>query len=509
MRKVNRSSLLRLTLALGFLIGAAVSASLFLQGGFVPLSLILATLFGGYMALTIGANDAANNLGAVVGSKAISLTWALLFAAVLEIAGALIAGDNVMQTIKGEVIDPTLVGGEAQFVRLMLAALLASAVWIHLATLLNAPISTTHTIIGGMVGAGIAAGGLDVSHWPRLATIASSWFASPLLGGLIAAVLLYLIKQTLTYQTNMTRAAKRVVPILIAAMTWAFSTYLMLTGLRQIWPIEFYSAVLSSLVIAIGCYFIVQPVIVQAAERLPQSKLAMNTLFDLPLIFAAAILCFAHGTNDVANALGPIAAIHEITRGMQLGESPGVPLWILLLGAVGLAFGLVLYGPRLIRVIGYELTELDQIRAYAISMAVAVTIILASELGLPVSTTHVTVGAVLGVGFLREYLKRHNATTREKIAHHLNGKNLDLINRFLDEFYASSWRQKRVMLKQLETHSQVRVLSKRERKELSELYRKELVKRSAILRIITAWLLTLPVAGLLASLIFRLLEVTI
>jgi PiT family inorganic phosphate transporter len=411
-----------------------------------------------------------------------------------------------MQTIKGGVIDPAMIASQADFVSLMLSALLASAIWIHLATFMNAPISTTHTIIGGIVGAGITAGGMDVTHWPMLATIASSWVASPLLGGLIAAALLYLIKQTLTYQTNMTKAAKRVVPILVAAMGWAFSVYLMLKGFGRVWHVDFHTAMMSSLVIAIGLYFMIHPTIDQAADRLPQSKLAINSLFNFPLIFAAGLLSFAHGANDVANALGPIAAIFEITRGLATGSLVSVPPWILILVVAGLGLGLVLYGPRLIKVIGYELTELDQIRAYCITMAVAITIILASELSLPVSTTHVTVGAVLGVGFLREYLKRVDATTREKIAHHLNGKNLSLINRFLDEFYASSWRQKRLMLKQLETHSEKAEMTKRELKELGKLYRKELVKRSAIVRIISAWVLTLPVTGLLASLIFLLLR---
>jgi PiT family inorganic phosphate transporter len=504
--EINRLSLLRLFLAIGFLAAAAFATGLSFPTSPVPTSLILATLFGGYMAITIGANDAANNLGAAVGSKAITLSWALVIAVIMEATGAMIAGGNVTQTLKGQVIDPTMIDSQADFISLMLSALLASAIWIHLATVMNAPISTTHTIIGGMVGAGITAGGMDVTHWPMLATIASSWVASPLLGGLIAAALLYLIKQTLTYQTNMTRAAKRVVPILVAAMGWAFSVYLMLKGFGRIWHIDLHTAMMSSLVIAIGLYFIIHPTIDQAADRLPQSKLAINSLFNLPLIFAAALLSFAHGANDVANALGPMAAIFEISRGLTVTDLATVPLGILLLGIAGLALGLVLYGSRLIKVIGYELTELDQIRAYSISMAVAITIILASELSLPVSTTHVTVGAVLGVGLLREYLKRLDATTREKIAHHLSGKNLSLTNRFLDEFYASSWRGKRQMLKQLETHSEKGELSKQALKELGIVYRKELVKRSAIVRIVIAWVLTLPVTGLLASLIYLLIS---
>ena len=179
---------------------------------------------------------------------------------------------------------------------------------------------------------------------------------------------------------------------------------------------------------------------------------------------------------------------------------------MLCVGILGLALGLILYGPRLVKVVGYGITELDQIRAYCIAMAVVLTTILASELSLPVSTTHVTVGAVFGVGFLREYLKRHNAETRETITHHLSGQQLTLINRFLDEFYGSSLLQKRVMLKELETHSKMGELSKQERKELRRQYRKELVKRSAFVRISTIWLLTIPVTGMLAALIYLLLH---
>ena len=501
-----RISLLRLTLVILFLTVVAAITALFFHGVTFHTPLILAALFGGYMAITIGANDAANNLAAAVGAKAISLGMALVIAAGLEAAGTLIAGDNVMHTLKGELIDPTLIGSQQDFVWVMLSALLAAAIWIHLATVLNSPISTTHAIVGGMVGAATTAGGLGVTHWSMLATIASSWIVTPLLGGLIAATFLYLIKQTLTYQTHMTRAAKRVVPILVAGMGWAFSVYLMHKGLNQIWNIDFISAVMSSLMVALGLYLILHPMVDQAADRLPQSKMAINTLFNIPLIFAAAILSFAHGTNDAANALGPITAIYEITQGFSVNELTPISLWILLLGALGLGLGIVLYGPRLIKVVGYEITELDQIRAYSITMAIAITTILASELSLPVSTTHVMVGAVLGVGFLREHLKKLDVQTREKIAHHLSGKNPSLINRFLDEFYGASFLQKRMMLKQLETHSEMGDLTKEEHKELHKLYRKELVKRSAIIRIVTAWALTLPATALLASLIFLLTQ---
>ncbi|MEN8167982.1 MAG: inorganic phosphate transporter [Pseudomonadota bacterium] len=502
----KRSNLLRFGLTLGFLLGVTTTIGLFFNHGTVPLALILAVLFGGYMAITIGANDAANNLGAPVGSKALTLTSALIIAIVFESAGALIAGGDVMNTIKGEIINPALIRNQEDFVWLMLSALLAAALWIHLATALGAPVSTTHSIIGGIVGAGITVGGLGIANWSKIAAIASSWIISPLLGGLIAAAFLYLIKNTLTYRENMSRAAIRVVPILVAAMAWAFSAYLILKGFKQIWQVDFMTAILASLVIAVGLYLIIQPAIAQAADRLPQSKIEINRLFNIPLFFAAALLSFAHGANDVANVVGPIAAIHEVMLGFGVSELASIPLWIMLIGVSGLALGLVLYGPKLIKVIGSEITELDQIRAYCIVMAVSITIILASEFSIPVSSTHITVGAVFGVGFLREYLKSHHAETREKITRHLEGKKLSLIHHFMDEFYQASLPEKRKMLKQLEIHSNAPELSKKERKELRKLYRQELVKRSTFLKIVIAWLITLPIAGIFASLLYLLIQ---
>jgi PiT family inorganic phosphate transporter len=224
------------------------------------------------------------------------------------------------------------------------------------------------------------------------------------------------------------------------------------------------------------------------------------------LIFAAALLSFAHGANDVANAIGPLAAILEVMSGFGIHKTTHIPLSVVLIGACGIALGLAIYGPRLIRVVGSEITALDQTRAYSVSMAVAITILIATELSLPVSTTHTTVGAILGVGFLREYIKQSHLKIRQKIAHHLDPAKTDKINRFLDAFYAASFLEKRKMLKDLQTYSNVSDLSKKELNEVRSLYLQTLVERSTVMRIVLFWIATIPAAGILAAGFFLLFK---
>ncbi|MBT5436359.1 MAG: inorganic phosphate transporter, partial [Methylococcales bacterium] len=214
--------IVRVSLAILFLFAIMIYV-----GGYVDernTLLIVAAVIGGYMALNIGANDVANNVGPAVGSKAITLTGAILIAAIFESSGALVAGGDVVGTIKKGIIDPALINDTDTFVWLMTAALLAAALWLNLSTYFGAPVSTTHSIVGGVLGAGIAAGGFGIANWAVFGKIAASWFISPIMGGIIAALFLYLIKRTITYKTDMLSAAKSVVPILIALMAWAFST---------------------------------------------------------------------------------------------------------------------------------------------------------------------------------------------------------------------------------------------------------------------------------------------
>jgi PiT family inorganic phosphate transporter len=491
-------------LAVGFLVLATYLAGYWIPEAASHSTLSLALLIGGYMALTIGANDAANNIGPAVGSGAIPLASALALSALFITAGAFIAGGDVVSTIKTDIIDASLILEQKAYIRVMLSALLAAALWLHLATALGIPVSTTHTIVGGVVGGGLTAGGVDIANWQKLATIAGSWLAAPLLGGAIAALFLYFIKRTITYQPDMLRAARRVVPLLLASMGWAFAVYLILKGLNKVLLVDVKRAILTSLVMAVGLYLIVKPGIDHAADHLSKSKADINRLFNLPLIFAAALLSFAHGANDVANAIAPVAAIREALVGTGITQQAVLPLWMLSVGALGIALGVLLYGPKITRTIGMEITELDQMRAFCVAMAVAITVILASQLGLPVSTTHVVVGAVFGVGFLREYLKTNYAEKLDKIKRHHQTQDEDSVRAFLKRFERATYQEKAAMLKALKTDQNTIELSKKERKALRKLHSKELVKRSTFLKILFAWLITLPVAGIFAAVIYRL-----
>ncbi len=464
--------------------------------------LSIAAMIGGYMALNIGANDVANNVGPAVGSRALTMSGAIVIAAVFEASGALIAGGDVVGTIKKGIIDPTVIGDTDTFIWLMMAALLAAAIWLNAATAMGAPVSTTHSIVGGVLGAGIAAGGVDIANWDRFAQIAASWVISPVLGGIIAAAFLYLIKRSITYQSQMVAAARRQVPILVGAMAWVFATYLSLKGLHKVIELGFLMSLAAGFIVGILVYLLVRLAINHYAQQLDNSKESIDQLFTIPLIFAAALLSFAHGANDVANAVGPLAAINDSVVAGQFSTTASVPLWVMMVGAVGIALGLALYGPKLIRTVGSEITELDRMRAYCIAMAAAITVIIASQLGLPVSSTHIAVGGVFGVGLLREYLKVTYRRIIDEIEDHYEGEDRTVVESFLETFNAASFQEKGDLLRELKATRGKRLISKRERKSLKRVYRQELVKRSAVVKIVAAWLITVPASGLLAALLY-------
>ncbi|MCW9025512.1 MAG: inorganic phosphate transporter [Gammaproteobacteria bacterium] len=499
----TRATITRLGIALLFIIGIILFTGTTLtevtENYYL---LIIAAMIGGYMAMNIGANDVANNVGPAVGSKALTLIGAIIIAGIFEASGALIAGGDVVSTIKKGIIDPSMIADADTFIWLMMAALLAGAIWLNIATALGAPVSTTHSIVGGVLGAGIAAGGMDIANWPRMGQIAASWVISPVLGGMIAAFFLYLIKRTITYQSDMRQAAKKMVPILVSVMAWAFGTYLILKGLKKIWKVDFLTASLVGLIIAVIIYYIVKPMIVKTSDKLNNDKEGVNQLFTVPLIFAAALLSFAHGANDVANAVGPLAAINDAILHGGVVQKASIPLWVMMVGAIGIVIGLALYGPRLIRTVGSEITELNQIRAFSIAMAAAITVIIASQLGLPVSSTHIAVGGVFGVGFLREYLKASYSTMVQEIKSHHHDQDETVVEAFLIEFKKASIYEKGRMLKQLKMHSAKAELTKQERKQLKRVYRNELVKRTHLHKIIAAWIITVPASGFIAALFY-------
>ena len=498
----SKSESFRMAIVLVFMIGIMLYTHFNIPDVPNRIMLIVAAMIGGYMALNIGANDVANNVGPAVGSQALTLVGAILIAGVFEAAGALIAGGDVVSTIKKGIINPEMIKDSNVFIWLMMAALLAGAVWLNFATAVGAPVSTTHSIVGGVMGAGIAAGGWGIVNWDQMAAIASSWVISPVLGGVIAAGFLYFIKHAITYQDDKISAAKRMVPILLSLMAWSFSTYLVMKGLKKLWKVDFLMALGIGFLIAIAIYFFIKPLIAKAADKLENDKDSINGLFTIPLIFAAAMLSFAHGANDVANAVGPLAAINDsITQG-GIHSKASIPIWVMMVGAIGIVLGLALFGPKLIRTVGSEITELNKLRAFSVAMAASITVIIASQLGLPVSSTHIAVGGIFGVGFLREYIKKTYDRKVDEIIDHHEGSEHEVVEAFIEEFQKASVAKKSVMLQELKEKRTEAELTKREKKSLKKVYRRELVKRSALLRIAAAWIITVPASAILSALIF-------
>lgn len=505
--KKGRVELFRLGIGLLFIVGVMFFVLMRGEAG-SSMFVVVAAMIGGYMAMNIGANDVANNVGPAVGSKALTLGGALVIAAVFEAAGAIIAGGEVVGTIRNGIIDPNQIANADTFLWVMMAALLAAAIWLNIATVLGAPVSTTHSIVGAVLGAGIASSGIDIANWKTVAQIVASWVASPLMGGLIAAGFLYIIKRSITYKSDLVTAARTMVPWLIAVMAFAFGSYLMEKGFSKLIKVSIGTSLAVGAVVAVIVFLLVRGRVAARVGEIENSKEGVNSLFTVPLICAAALLSFAHGSNDVANAVGPLAAIVEVvsTGATEIATSAPIPLWVMVVGGLGLSIGLWLFGPKVIRTVGSEITELDQMRAYCIAMAATITVIIASQLGIPVSTTHIAVGGVFGVGFLREYLKSNYARMVDEIKQHHPEDDQEAIEAFLKRFDAASVEEKGEMLRELKRARKQRIdstnFSKTERKGLRKVYRQELVKRSQIVRIVSAWVITVPASALMAGILF-------
>ncbi|MDG1432302.1 MAG: inorganic phosphate transporter [Paracoccaceae bacterium] len=451
-------------IALAFIALAALGAALFLGQSSNTIIVVVAAAFGAYMAINIGANDVANNMGPAVGANALTMGGAIAIAAIFESAGALLAGGDVVSTISKGIIDPAGFAETRVFIWAMMAALISSALWVNLATWVGAPVSTTHSVVGGVMGAGIAAAGFAAVNWPTMGKIAASWVISPVLGGAIAAAFLALIKWRIIYREDKIAAARRWVPFLIAIMVAAFSAYLALKGLKRIIKIDIQTALLIGLGLGFVSYLISRPIIRRQSEGLENRNKSLKVLFGIPLVISAALLSFAHGANDVANAVGPLAAIVHATEFGDFASKVSIPTWVMVIGAFGISFGLVLFGPKLIRMVGSQITKLNPMRAYCVALSAAITVIVASWLGLPVSSTHIAVGGVFGVGFFREWYHGRRA---HKFA-----------------------------------------LAKRDDSDIpvAEKRRRKLVRRTHFMTIIAAWVITVPAAAILSSVIFLILN---
>jgi len=530
--KESGTDFTRLGFALFFMI--AVLTFSFLSNGGIPNNMFLAVaaLVGAYMAMNIGANDVANNVGPAVGSKALTLTTAIIIAAIFEASGALIAGGEVVETIKKGIIDISAFNGNADhFIWAMMAALLAAALWLNFATMMRAPVSTTHSIVGGVMGAGIAAAGFSIVSWGTMAKIAASWVISPLLGAIVAAVFLYAIKKSILFQEDKIASAKKWVPLFVAIMAWAFVTYITLKGLKKIWPQiidlfnllpfvsmqmtkapSFQTSLTLGLIVAVFVYLTIKTKLRIKSSHLQNTKESVNTLFTIPLIFSAALLSFAHGANDVANAIGPLAAINDAILNGGISSKAPIPLWVMGVGALGIALGLALYGPKLIKTVGSEITELDQIRAFSIAMAASITVIIASQLGLPVSSTHIAIGGVFGVGFLREWLDLNDKRTTiedDRLFIMDERKNRFAYNNELKTLESKENKSKedyeRIvgLYKLIEEEKQLIKSTKRHIKDTKKV---QYVKRDAIKKIVAAWLITVPAAAILSAILFFMIK---
>ncbi|MGI9372649.1 MAG: inorganic phosphate transporter [Hyphomicrobiales bacterium] len=466
-----RGSVVPIGLSLLFLAATAMFVGgLHTSIGQERLIIIIAAVIGGYMALNIGANDVANNMGPAVGGKVLTVFAAVIIAAICEASGALLAGGEVVKTVSKGIIAPGDKVSVAEFRYLMLSALLAAALWINLATILSAPVSTTHSIVGGVLGAGIAAAGASLVNWTTMAKIAASWVISPVFGAAVSAALLLFIKVRILNVPDRLAAASKWVPVLIALMGAAFAAYMAMKGLKKIWKPSVIEIVLFSATTFVIAYLASKPYIAKRVKGMSNRKKDVNGLFDLPLIIGAALLSFAHGANDVANAVGPLAAIvSTIGNETEIASKVTIPIWIMVVGAFGIALGLGLFGPKLIAVVGEKITRLNSPRAYCVALSAAITVLIATTLGLPVSSTHIAVGAVFGVGFLREYAENPNKK-KLRPGHKLNATANDAFN-------SQNVRRKR-----------------------------RLVRRRFVISIAAAWVITVPASALLAAAIYGILQ---
>ena len=434
---------------------------------------VIAALIAGYMALNVGANDVANNMGPAVGAKAVTMLGALFIAAIFEAAGALLAGGDVVNTLARDIVAPGTHLDDMTFVFVMMSALLAAALWLNVATLIGAPVSTTHAVVGGIVGSAIAAAGIFAVTWQNIALIAASWVISPVLGGLFAALALAIVHLTITGRIDKISSARIWVPIFVAAMAAIFSMYLATKGLSRIWKPQVWMTALIGLGFGALGWIIAMPLIRKRSLTIENRTKHVASLFRVPLIVAAALMSFAHGANDVSNAVGQLAAIVDRLGTHVDHASVGIPFWVMAIGAVGIALGLALFGPRLIKTVGEQITKLNEIRAFCVALSAAVTVLAASALGMPVSSTHIAIGGIFGVGFLREYWQRQ-AMEFSAVPRHARHIDPEALNATPEEALARARKQEG----------------------------RRLVRRRHVLGIAMAWIVTVPACGVLSAIIY-------
>ena len=359
--------------------------------------LIFTFLIGLFMAFAIGANDVANGMATAVGAKAITPKQAALLASVLEFSGAAMFGATVTKTIASGIISTAHIQNPNYIIYGALSALLAAGVWVMVATYFGMPVSTTHSIIGGMIGFGLVSGGVKVVYWSKLISIVLSWVISPIAGGVLAFLVFKLITVTILHRPSPLKAAKKVAPLLIGLTLFLISFLFSLTTLK----VPYGKSIMYGSIFFVISALISWALIMKYASKNSNEYDAVESIFKRVQVMTSSYVCFSHGANDVANAVGPIALVLTILRTGNSTNVVEVPRYVLFLGGIGISVGVLVYGYRVMQTLGHNITEINNTRGFSIDFGTATTVLLSSIFGFPISTTHTVVGAVTGVGLAR------------------------------------------------------------------------------------------------------------
>ncbi|QDL92800.1 inorganic phosphate transporter [Paroceanicella profunda] len=453
-------------LALVALLVAALAGAVLFHGSAQGLMLPVALTLGTFLALNIGANDVANNMGPLVGSRVLPMGAALLLAAGCEVLGAVLAGGDVAATVGSGLVRVPPGAAAEDFILAMIAALAAAALWLNIATLLGAPVSTTHCVVGAVAGSGALFAGLGAVNWGALSMVAAGWLASPLLSGAVAAGMLLFVNTVILEREEKIAAARLWVPVMTGVTIGCFASYAEVKGIGPVTDSTPLAAGATGLAFGVAGALLTWPVIARRARGLENRNRDLRHLFALPLVLSAALLSFAHGANDVANVVGPLAAIIGAGGPAGPGAIAGLPGWAMAAGAGGISLGMLLFGPRLVRLVGHEITRLNPARSFCVLLASALIVLAASSVGLPVSSTHTAIGALFGVGFSREWsLARGRRHSRKP-----SGK------------------------------------GDAEEPNVEELSNRRLVRRSHVVTILAAWAVTVPASAILSAFIYLFLH---
>ena len=370
--------------------------------------LILAGVFGLFMAWGIGANDVANAMATSVGSKALTIKQAVIIAAVFEFAGAILAGGQVTKTIRKGIVDAEMLSATPELLLYgMLASLLAAGIWLLIASKNGWPVSTTHSIVGAIVGFAMVGIGMEAVKWDKVGFIVASWVVSPVIAGFISFALFSSVQKLILNTEHPFENAKKYVPMYMFLVGFIIALVTFVKGLKHV-GLEntttenyFYAVLIGLAIMFLGKWYISKIKLDPKADR-DFHFTNVERVFGVLMVVTACAMAFAHGSNDVANAIGPVAAVVSIVNsGGEVAAKATLPIWVLALGGVGIVLGLMMYGKRVIATVGHNITELTPSSGFAATLAAATTVVFASGTGLPISTTHTLVGAVLGVGLAR------------------------------------------------------------------------------------------------------------